>query len=121
MPSNSDQMLIVRHCGRAPHRGIDPPHPGLDPGSSALIDFFMFFFSVPPEKKEPKRELVARFRLDKMSSLRSVLRDSLRSNKSSHRLRRRTQSSHFIANLLAIATLPPPTPPRERDLLSFDL
>ena len=56
-----------------------------------------------------------------MSSLRSVLRDSLRSNKSSHRLRRRTQSSHFIANLLAIATLPPPTPPRERDLLSFDL
>ena len=68
-----------------------------------------------------KRDHVARFRLDKMSSLRSVLRDSLRSNKSSHRLRRRTQSSHFIANLLAIATLPPPTPPRERDLLSFDL
>ena len=52
-----------------------------------------------------KRELVARFRLDKMPILPTVLRDSLRSNRSSHRLRRRTQSSHFIANLLAIATL----------------
>ena len=26
----------------------------------------MFFFSVPPEKKQPKRELVARFETDKM-------------------------------------------------------
>ena len=65
--------------------------------------FFMFFFSVPTEKKQPKRELaarsgsepserrnkrelVARFRLDKMPILRTVLRDSLRSNRSSHRL-----------------------------------
>jgi len=40
-----------------------------------------------------------------MPILPTVLRDSLRSNRSSHRLRRRTQSSHFIANLLAIATL----------------
>ncbi len=65
----------------------------------------MFFFSVPPEKKQPKRELVARFGLDKMSVLHTVLRDSLRSNRSSHRLRRRVQSPHFIAIPLAIATL----------------
>ena len=51
-----------------------------------------------------KRDHVARFRLDKISILRTVLRDSLRSNRSSHRLQRRTQSSYFIANLLAIAT-----------------
>ena len=41
-----------------------------------------------------------------------MLRDSLRSNMSSHRLRRRTQSSHFIANLLAIATLGPFNSPK---------
>ena len=58
-----------------------------------------------PSERRYKRELVARFRLDKMPILPTVLRDSLRSNRSSHRLRRRTQSSHFIANLLAIATL----------------
>ena len=58
-----------------------------------------------PSERRYKRELVARFRLDKMPILPTVLRDSLCSNRSSHRLRRRTQSSHFIANLLAIATL----------------
>gem|GEM_PF-2781700 len=63
------------------------------------------FFSLFRQRDRTKRDHVARFRLDKMLILRSVLRDSLRSNKSSHRLRRRTQSSHFIANLLAIATL----------------
>ena len=69
----------------------------------------MFFFSVPPEKKQPKRELVARFGLDKMSVLHTVLRDSLRSNRSSHRLRRRVQSPHFIANPYAIATIKSPS------------
>ncbi len=45
----------------------------------------MFFFSV--EKKEPKRELVARFDVEEISTLRTVLRDSLRSDRSSHHLK----------------------------------
>ena len=45
-----------------------------------------FLFSPPGEKKKPKRELVARFESDKISIPRIVLRDSLRSNRSSHRL-----------------------------------
>ena len=40
----------------------------------------MFFFSVPPEKKQPKRELVARFESEQITALRTVLRNSLRSN-----------------------------------------
>ncbi len=62
------------------------------------------FFSLFRQRERTKRDHVARFRLDKISILRTVLRDSLRSNRSSHRLQRRTQSSYFIANLLAIAT-----------------
>ncbi len=62
------------------------------------------FFSLFRQREGTKRDHVARFRLDKISILRTVLRDSLRSNRSSHRLQRRTQSSYFIANLLAIAT-----------------
>ena len=65
----------------------------------------MFFFSVPTEKKQPKRELAARSGSEQITALRTVLRDSLRSNRSSHRLRRRVQSPHFIAIPLAIATL----------------
>ena len=52
----------------------------------------MFFFSVPTEKKQPKRELAARSGSEQITALRTGLRDSLRSNKSSTRLRRRTQS-----------------------------
>ena len=48
--------------------------------------FFMFFFSVPTEKKQPKRELAARSGSEQITALRTVLRDSLRSNRSSHRL-----------------------------------
>ncbi len=48
--------------------------------------FLLFFFSVPTEKKEPKRELVARSGSEGISTLRTELRDSLRSNKSSLRL-----------------------------------
>ena len=47
----------------------------------------MFFFSVPTEKKEPKRELVARFVSEGISTLRTELRDSLRSNRSSLHLK----------------------------------
>ena len=64
----------------------------------------MFFFSPPGEKKEPKRELVARSDADIIKVLRTVLRDSLRSNRSSHRLRRRSQSPDYMAASLAIAT-----------------
>ena len=49
--------------------------------------FFMFFFSPPGEKKKPKRELVARSDVEEMSTLSTVLRDSLRSNRSSHHLK----------------------------------
>ena len=72
------------------------------------------FFSLFRQRERTKRDHVARFRLDKISILRTVLRDSLRSNRSSHRLQRRTHSSYFIANLLAIAipyTLRGGTPP----------
>ena len=86
---------LFRQRFRAPDRG------GYNAGYLKCLYLLVF-----------KRDHVARFRLDKMSSLRSVLRDSLRSNKSSHRLRRRTQSSHFIANLLAIATLGPFNSPK---------
>ena len=48
--------------------------------------FFMFFFSAPTEKKQPKRDHVARSDVEEISTLRTVLRDSLRSNRSSHRL-----------------------------------
>ena len=47
----------------------------------------MFFFSVPTEKKEPKRELVARSVSEGISTLRTELRDSLRSNRSSLHLK----------------------------------
>ena len=66
----------------------------------------MFFFSVPTEKKEPKRELVARFVSEGISTLRTELRDSLRSNRSSLLLRSRSQSLHSLADTLAIATPP---------------
>ena len=46
-----------------------------------------FFFSPPGEKKEPKRELVARFDVEEISTLSTVLRDSLRSDRSSHHLK----------------------------------
>ena len=65
----------------------------------------MFFFSVPTEKKQPKRELAARSGSEQITALRTVLRDSLRSNRSSHRLRRRTQSLYFFATSPAIATI----------------
>ena len=84
-------------------------------GSNTEALFSLFFFSPPGEKKQPKRELVARSDVEEISTLSTVLRDSLRSNKSSHRLRRRVQSPHFIANPFAIATLraPPNLPEGE--------
>ena len=74
----------------------------------------MFFFSVPTEKKIPKRELVARSVSEGISTLRTELRDSLRSNKSSLLLQSRSQSLHSLADTPAIATIkaPPNLPQR---------
>ena len=67
------------------------------------------FFSLFRQRERTKRDHVARFRLDKISILRTVLRDSLRSNRSSHLLRSRTQSLYFLATSPAIATLRAPS------------
>ena len=63
------------------------------------------FFSLCREREETKRELVARFVPEGISTLRTELRDSLRSNRSSLLLRSRSQSLHSLASTFAIATL----------------
>ena len=62
------------------------------------------FFSLFRQREVTKRDHVARFDADIIKVLRTVLRDSLRSNRSSHRLRRRSQSPDYMAASLAIAT-----------------
>ena len=62
------------------------------------------FFSLFRERERTKRELVARFVPEQIAALRTGLRDSLRSNKSSTRLRRRTQSLYLLPSPPAIAT-----------------
>ena len=61
------------------------------------------FFSVPAEKKLPKRDLAARSESEQITALRTVLRDSHSSNKSSHRLQRRSQSPYPLPDSSAIA------------------
>ena len=88
------------------------------------------FFSLCREREGTKRELVARFVPEGISTLRTELRDSLRSNRSSLLLRSRSQSLHSLASTFAIATIfhqrggmvvkPPPTPPeRGRGLWQY--
>ena len=62
------------------------------------------FFSLCREREGTKRELVARFVPEGISTLRTELRDSLRSNRSSLLLRSRSQSLHSLASTFAIAT-----------------
>ena len=62
------------------------------------------YFSLYRQREVSKRELVARFVSEGISTLRTELRDSLRSNRSSLRLRRRSQSLHSLADTFAIAT-----------------
>ena len=61
------------------------------------------FFSVPSEKKLPKRDLAARSESEQITALRTVLRDSQSSNRSSHRLQRRSQSPYPLPDSPAIA------------------
>lgn len=61
------------------------------------------FFSVPAEKKLPKRDLAARSESEQITALRTVLRDSQSSNRSSHRLQRRSQSPYPLPDSSAIA------------------
>ena len=61
------------------------------------------FFSVPAEKKSPKRDLAARSESEQITALRTVLRDSQSSNRSSHRLQRRSQSPYLLPDSSAIA------------------
>ncbi len=63
------------------------------------------FFSLCREREGTKRELVARFVPEGISTLRTELRDSLRSNRSSLLLRSRSQSLHSLASTFAIATI----------------
>ena len=57
------------------------------------------FFSLCREREETKRELVARFVPEGISTLRTELRDTLRSNRSSLLLRSRYQSLHSLADI----------------------
>ena len=84
------------------------------------------FFSLCRERVGTKRELVARFVPEGISTLRTELRDSLRSNRSSLLLRSRSQSLHSLASTFAIATIfhqrggmvvkPPPAPRKGKGL-----
>ena len=68
------------------------------------VSIYSTLLSVPTERRS-KRELVARSVSEGISTLRTELRDSLRSNKSSLLLRSRSQSLHSLADTLAIATI----------------
>ena len=67
------------------------------------------FFSLFRQREGTKRDHVARSDVEEISTLSTVLRDSLRSNRSSHLLRSRTQSLYFLATSPAIATLRAPS------------
>ena len=79
------------------------------------------FFSLFRQREGTKRDHVARSVSEGISTLRTELRDSLCSNRSSLLLRSRSQSLHSLASTFAIATIfhqrggmvvkPPPTPP----------
>ena len=57
-----------------------------------------------PSERRYKRELVARFDAEEITTLHILLRDSLRSNRSSQCLRHHVQSLDFLTASLAIAT-----------------
>ena len=71
-----------------PHCGLVPLIPGLTRDLLRKWSFFIFF-SLFRQREVTKRDHVARSDVEEISTLSTVLRDSLRSNKSSHRLRRR--------------------------------
>jgi len=84
-------MSAVGGTGHGSGCVLVKPPPSLPEGGGSNTEalFSLFFFSPPGEKKQPKRELVARSDVEEISTLSTVLRDSLRSDRSSHRLRRR--------------------------------
>ena len=63
------------------------------------------FFSLFRQREGTKRDHVARSVSEGISTLRTELRDSLRSNRSSLLLRSRSQSLHSLASTFAIATI----------------
>ena len=68
------------------------------------------FFSLFRQREETKRDHVARSGQNKSDSSKTVLRDSLRSNRSSHCLRQRFSVLAFVTFPLAIATFKAPLP-----------
>ena len=62
------------------------------------------FFSLFRQREGTKRDHVARSVSEGISTLRTELRDSLCSNRSSLLLRSRSQSLHSLASTFAIAT-----------------
>ena len=66
------------------------------------------FFSLFRQREGTKRDHVARSVSEGISTLRTELRDSLRSNRSSLLLRSRSQSLHSLASTFAIATIKAP-------------
>ena len=76
------------------------------------------FFSLFRQREGTKRDHVARSVSEGISTLRTELRDSLRSNRSSLLLRSRSQSLHSLASTFAIATFKAPLqfPERGRGL-----
>ena len=81
--------VLVKPPFNSPEEEAPSQPPPKGEGSNTEALFSLFFFSPPGEKKQPKRELVARSDVEEISTLSTVLRDSLRSDRSSHRLRRR--------------------------------
>ena len=81
------------------------------------------FFSLFWQREGTKRDHVARSVSEGISTLRTELRDSLRSNRSSLLLRSRSQSLHSLASTFAIATIkaPPPTSPKGRRCAGISL
>ena len=69
-----------------PHCGLVPLIPGLTRDLLRKWFFFMFF-SLFRQREVTKRDHVARSDVEEISTLSTVLRDSLRSNKSSHHLK----------------------------------